>query len=102
MIVNPFTHGYQHVENADLVVPRVASSACMPLSTTHSTCSDILSLAQLSGSSDQMRLRNGAPQLPPHEAEPVAPQSRPKRLNLTMPPPSSKATNNAVSSNSFG
>jgi transposase-like protein len=50
-----------------------ASSACMPLSTTHSTCSGILSLAQLSGCSDQMRLRNGAAQPPPHEVEPAAP-----------------------------
>jgi len=54
--------------------PPSASSACMPLSTTHSTYSGILSLAQLSGSSDQMRLRNGATQPPPHEAEPGAPQ----------------------------
>jgi hypothetical protein len=45
----------------------------MPLSTTHSTFSGILSLAQLSGSSDQMRLRNGVAQPPPHKAEPVAP-----------------------------
>jgi hypothetical protein len=33
----------------------------------------VLSLAQLSGSSDQMRLRNGAAQPSPHKAEPVAP-----------------------------
>ncbi len=59
------------------------SSACTPLSTTHSTFSGILSLAQLSGSSDQMRLRNGAARPPPDEAEPAP--SRPKRLNLTMP-----------------
>jgi hypothetical protein len=50
----------------------------------HAAVSGILSLAQLSGSSDQMRLRNGAARPPPHEAEPVAPPSRPKRLNLTM------------------
>jgi hypothetical protein len=47
----------------------------MPLSTTHSTCSGILSLAQLSGSSDQMRLRNGAAQPPPYEADPLHPIS---------------------------
>jgi hypothetical protein len=47
----------------------------MPLSTTHSTCSGILSLAQLSGSSDQMRRRNGAAQPPPHDAEPLRPIS---------------------------
>jgi hypothetical protein len=33
-----------------------------------------------------MRLGNGAAQPPPHDAEPGAPPSRPKRLNLTMPP----------------
>jgi hypothetical protein len=33
----------------------------------------ILSLARLSGSSDQMRLHNGAVRPPPHEAEPAAP-----------------------------
>ena len=55
--------------------PPSASSACMPLSTTHSTCSGILSLAQLFGSSDQMRLRNGAAQPPPHNAEPLRPIS---------------------------
>ncbi len=38
-----------------------------------STFSGILSLAQRSGSSDQMRLRNGAARPPPHEAEPVVP-----------------------------
>jgi hypothetical protein len=32
-----------------------------------------LSLARLFGSSDQMRLRNGAARPPSHEAEPVAP-----------------------------
>jgi hypothetical protein len=53
--------------------PPSASSACMPLSTTHSTFSGILSLARLSGSSDQMRLDNGAVRPPPHEAEPAAP-----------------------------
>src|ERR1700719_1137288 len=53
--------------------PPSHSSACMPLSTTYSTFSGILSLAQLSGSSDQMRLRNGAAQPPPHEAEPGGP-----------------------------
>jgi hypothetical protein len=47
----------------------------MPLSTTHSICSGILSLAQLSGSSDQMRLRNGAAQPPPYEADPLHPIS---------------------------
>src|SRR4051794_34285633 len=35
--------------------------------------SGILSLARLFGSSDQMRLRNGAARPPSHEAEPVAP-----------------------------
>jgi hypothetical protein len=65
--------------------PPSASSACMPRSTTHSTCSGILSLAQLSGSSDQMRLGNGAAQPPPHDAEPGAPHLGRKRLNLTMP-----------------
>jgi hypothetical protein len=39
------------------------------------TCSGILSLAQLSGSSDQMRLRNGAAQPPPQDAEPLHPIS---------------------------
>jgi hypothetical protein len=53
--------------------PPSDSSACMLPSTTHSTFSGILSLAQLSGSSDQMRLRKGAARLPPHEGEPVAP-----------------------------
>src|SRR5947207_1574027 len=53
--------------------PPSASSARMPLSTTHSTFSGILSLARLSGSSDQMRLDNGAVRPPPHEAEPAAP-----------------------------
>jgi hypothetical protein len=55
--------------------PPSASSACMPLSTTHSTCNGILSLAQLAGSSDQMRRRNGAAQPPPHDAEPLHPIS---------------------------
>src|ERR1700731_1518911 len=57
----------------------------MPSSTTHSTFSGILSLARPSGSSDQMRRRNGAAQPPPHEAEPRCTPSRSKRLNLTMP-----------------
>jgi len=65
--------------------PPSASSACMPLSTTHSTCSGILSLAQLSGPSDHMRLRNGAAQPPPRDARARCTPSRPKRLNLTMP-----------------
>jgi hypothetical protein len=53
--------------------PPSDSSACMPQSTRHSTFSGILSLAQLFGSSDQMRLGDGAARPPPHEAEPVAP-----------------------------
>src|ERR1700680_4671501 len=53
--------------------PLSDSSACMLLSTTHLTFNGILSLDQLFGSSDQMRLRNGAPRPQPHEAEPVAP-----------------------------
>jgi hypothetical protein len=61
------------------------SSACMPLSTTHSTFSGISSLAQLCGSSDQMRLRNGAARPRPYEAEPDASHLGRKRLNLTMP-----------------
>ena len=50
-----------------------------------STFSGILSLAQRSGSSDQMRLRNGAARPRPYEAEPDASHLGRKRLNLTMP-----------------
>jgi hypothetical protein len=73
--------------------PPSDSSACMLPSTTHSTFSGILSLAQLSGSSDQMRLRKGAARLPPHEGEPVAPHlGRNGSTRQCRPAPSGRAS----------